>query len=196
MLLAWYLLCWIVTAIDPVDRKDWMLENILAIALVVGLVVSYRRFNFSNLSYVLLALFMTLHAIGAHYTYAQVPAGFWLQDVFHLSRNPFDRIAHFSYGLLLVLPIRELLVRFGGVQGPWAYGLAVCVILAKSGLFEVLESIVAEMVSPELGSAYLGMQGDEWDAQKDMACALAGAILTTGFVLAFAKIKPTWHHSP
>lgn len=194
-LLAWYMLCWIVTAIDPVDRQDWMLENILAIALVAGLVVSYRRFTFSNRSYVLLTVFLTLHAIGAHYTYAQVPAGFWLQDVFHLSRNPFDRLAHFSYGLLLVLPIRELLVRLGGVQGLWSYGLAVCVTLAKSGLFEVLEAVVAEMVSPELGSAYLGIQGDQWDAQKDMAAALAGAVLMTGLVLVLSKTKPAEHHS-
>lgn len=193
-LFAWYALCWIVTAVEPVDRQDWMLENILAVALVSALLASYRWFIFSNRSYVLLTLFLTLHAVGAHYTYAEVPAGFWLQEVFQLSRNPFDRFTHFVYGLLLVLPIRELLVRLAGVRGVWSYILPVCVTLALSGLFEVLEAVVAEIVSPELGSAYLGTQGDEWDAQKDMACALAGAVLMTGLMLVLSKIRPPSKH--
>lgn len=196
VLLAWYALCWLVMAIEPVDRQDWMLENILAVSLVAGLLFTYRWFTFSNGAYVLLTLFLTLHAVGAHYTYAEVPAGFWLQDVFQLSRNPFDRLTHFAYGFLLVFPIRELLVRFAGVQGVWSFILAVCVTLAKSGLFEVMEAVVAEMVSPELGSAYLGTQGDEWDAQKDMACALAGAVLMTGLILGLSKIRPTPEHLP
>ncbi len=193
-LFGWYMLCWIVTAVDPIDRHDWMLENILAVTLVTGLVVTYRWFVFSNESYVLLTLFLTLHAIGAHYTYAQVPAGFWLQEVFQLSRNPFDRLAHFAFGLLFVVPIRELLMRLAGVRGLWSYLLAVCVVLAKSGFFEVMEAAVAEIVSPELGAAYLGTQGDEWDAQKDMACALAGALLMMGLVATFSKSRQASVH--
>lgn len=190
VLLAWYALCWIVTSVEPVDRQDWMLENMLAVSLVAGLLLTYRRFMFSNRSYVFLTLFLTLHAVGAHYTYAQVPAGFWMQDVFHLSRNPFDRFTHFVYGFLLVFPIRELLVRLAGLQGVWSYVLAVCVTLATSGLFEVMEAVVAEIVSPELGLAYLGTQGDEWDAQKDMACAFAGAVLMMGLIHGLSKIRP------
>lgn len=185
LLLAAYLLLWGWLAIAPIDRQDWLLENLLAVTLVLILVLTYRRFQFSTFSYVLIALFMALHAIGAHYTYAKVPAGFWLQDTFGLSRNPFDRIVHFAYGLLLVLPIRELLMRLAGIRGFWSYYLPISAVLAQSGIFEVVEAVVASIVSPELGSAYLGTQGDEWDAQKDMTAAFTGALLMTGVAAVF-----------
>lgn len=173
-----YGLFWTWLAIAPVDRLDWLLENLLSLTLVAVLVLTYRQFQFSTTSYYLIALFLTLHAVGAHYTYAEVPFGFWLKDVFALSRNPFDRLAHFAYGVLLVYPLRELLVRLAGVRGAWASFLAVSGILAQSGFFEIAEAVVATIVSPELGSTYLGTQGDEWDAQKDMTASLAGALLT------------------
>jgi putative membrane protein len=176
-LVLWYGLLWTVLAIAPRDRQDWFLENLLALAAVVTLVATYRRFQFSSASYLLLTAFLTLHAVGAHYTYAEVPFGFWLQHAFGLSRNPFDRLVHFSYGLLLALPLRELLVRFAGVKGLWSYYLPVSGMLAQSGLFEIVEAVVAQIVSPELGAAYLGMQGDEWDAQNDMIAATLGAVL-------------------
>ncbi|HET9962535.1 MAG TPA: DUF2238 domain-containing protein [Nitrospiraceae bacterium] len=177
-LALWYAALWIVLAVAPYDRQDWFLENILAVAAVGALSATYRRFQFSATSYVLITVFLTLHAIGAHYTYAEVPFGHWLQQIFGLSRNPFDRIVHFSYGLLLVSPLRELLMRLAGVRGFWSYYLPVSGMIAQSGSFEIVEALVAQAVSPDLGSAYLGTQGDEWDAQKDMAAASAGALLT------------------
>lgn len=177
-LLFGYGVIWIWLAINPVNRHDWFLENLLAVGLVAALVLTYRRYSFSLTSYSLITAFMVLHAIGAHYTYAEVPFGFWLKDIGGLSRNPFDRIVHFAYGLLLVYPLRELLVRLAGLQGAWSYVMPVSSILAQSAFFEVIEAIVAMVVSPELGSMYLGTQGDEWDAQKDMAAAFGGAILT------------------
>ena len=195
-LLLWYGLLWTWLAIAPVNRRDWLLENLLALALVILLVLTYRRFQFSSLSYCLIALFMTLRAVGAHYTYAEVPFGFWLKDFFSLSRNPFDRIVHFAYGALLVYPMREWLMRLAGVPGVWSYYLPASAILAQSGLFEVIESVVAVLVSPELGSTYLGTQGDEWDAQKDMASAFAGAVLTMAFTLAMSKgTRGNPHHA-
>lgn len=177
-LLLAYGVIWIWLAINPVNRHDWFLENLLAVGLVAALVLTYRRYSFSLTSYSLITAFMVLHAIGAHYTYAEVPFGFWLKEMGGLSRNPFDRIVHFAYGLLLVYPLRELLVRLAGLQGAWSYVMPVSSILAQSAFFEVIEAIVAMVVSPELGSMYLGTQGDEWDAQKDMAAAFGGAILT------------------
>ncbi len=177
-LLIAYGLLWIGLAITPVNRQDWFLENLLAVALVAGLVLTYRRFAFSLPSYYLILAFLLLHAIGAHYTYSEVPFGFWLKDALALSRNPFDRLVHFAYGLLLVYPLREVLMRLAGVRGMWVSYLAISGILAQSGFFEVIEAIVAMIVSPELGSLYLGTQGDEWDAQKDMAAAFFGALLT------------------
>ncbi len=186
-LLLWYGLLWTWLAIGPVNRRDWLLENLLAFALVLLLTLTYRRFQLSTLSYCLITFFMTLHAVGAHYTYAEVPLGFWLQDLLSLSRNPFDRIVHFAYGALLAYPVREILMRLAGVRGLWSYSLAVSMILTQSGLFEIIESIVAALVSPELGNAYLGTQGDEWDAQKDMAAAFGGAALAMVFTFALSK---------
>ncbi len=186
-LLLWYGLLWTWLAIGPVNRRDWLLENLLAFALVLLLTLTYRRFQLSTLSYCLITFFMTLHAVGAHYTYAEVPLGFWLQDLWSLSRNPFDRIVHFAYGALLAYPVREVLMRLAGVRGLWSYSLSVSLILAQSGLFEIIESIVAALVSPELGNAYLGTQGDEWDAQKDMAAAFGGAVLAMGFTFVLSK---------
>ena len=177
-LLGWYILIWGVLAISPVDRRDWFLENILAVLLVGILVATYRSFPFSDLSYVLITLFLTLHAIGAHYTYAEVPFGFSMKSLFELERNHFDRVAHFASGLLLTYPIRELFVRKAQIRGGWTYGIPIITLLALSGFFEVIESWVAQIVSPELGDAYLGTQGDIWDAQKDMTAALSGAILS------------------
>ena len=187
-LLLSYGLFWTWLAISPFDRRDWLLENLLSLTLVAVLALTYRRFQFSTISYCLIGLFVTLHTIGAHYTYAEVPFGFWLKDFLSLSRNPFDRIAHFSYGFLLVYPLRELLVRLAGVRGLWASYLSVSGILAQSGFFEVVEAVVASSVSPELGSTYLGTQGDEWDAQKDMAAALAGALLTMSVSFAMSRL--------
>ena len=181
-LIVWYALFWSILAVSPVDRKDWLLENLLALSTVVFLLATYRQFQFSNLAYVLITAFLTLHAIGAHYTYAEVPLGYWLQDSLGLSRNPFDRLVHFAYGFLLLYPLRELLMRLAGVKGFWSYYLPVSGMLAQSGLFEVIESVVAHIVNPELGTAYLGTQGDEWDAQKDMAAALTGAVTMAGMI--------------
>ena len=189
-LLLTYGLFWCVLAVEPVNRHDWFLENLLTVGLATGLLITYRRFSFSLSSYCLIAAFMVLHAIGAHYTYAEVPFGFWLKDVLALSRNPFDRLVHFAYGLLLVYPLREVLVRLAGLRGGWSYFLPVSGVLAQSGFFEVVEAMVAMVVSPELGSMYLGTQGDEWDAQKDMAAAFAGAVLTMALTVWLERNRP------
>jgi putative membrane protein len=186
-LLAWYLLFWAWMAVSPVDRGDWLLENILAVTAVTALVLTARRFQLSDRSYILITLFLTVHAVGAHYTYAKVPFGFWLQDLLNADRNPFDRLVHLAYGLLLAYPIREVLVRLAGVRGLWSYFLPISAILAQSGFFELVEAVAAALVSPELGAAYLGTQGDEWDAQKDMASALTGAVLIMSVTLVMSR---------
>lgn len=175
-LAAWLLLFWLVTALAPHNRFDWLLENLLVFICGATLVATYRYFAFSNRSYLLLTLFLTLHLIGAHYTYAETPFGFWLQEWLGFSRNHFDRIVHFAFGLLIAYPMRELLLRLAKVRIGWSYFLAVTVVLAFSGFYEIVEAWVAMIVSPELGAAYLGTQGDVWDAQSDMGAALLGAI--------------------
>ncbi|MDH5750154.1 MAG: DUF2238 domain-containing protein, partial [Rhodospirillales bacterium] len=103
-LVAFYAAVWIIAAIDPFDRFDWFLENLLVAAFAVYLFASYRRHPLSDLSYVLITLFLTLHAIGAHYTYSEMPMGHWLKDAFEMERNHYDRVVHFTYGLLCAVP--------------------------------------------------------------------------------------------
>lgn len=187
LLLAGYLIAWAVLAVSPVDRKDWLLENLLAVSTVVVLILTYRRLSFSDVSYVLITLFMLLHAIGAHYTYAKVPFGFWMKDAFDLSRNHFDRIVHFAFGLLLAYPAYELFLRAAKARREWALFIAAIAVISLSGIFEVVESWVAQIASPELGDAYLGTQGDVWDAQKDMTLAIIGALITVGLTYVMSK---------
>lgn len=176
ILLAAYALVWISAAITPRDWQTWALENLLVVIFVGILVLTYRRFAFSNLSYLLIATFLSLHAIGAHTGYADTPVGDWLQGALGLGRNPYDRVIHGAFGLLLTYPVRELLIRTGKVRGWAANWLPVSLVLAASSSFEVIEAGVAEVVSPGTGPAWLGAQGDEWDAQLDMAASLLGAV--------------------
>jgi putative membrane protein len=189
LLLTSYLIVWSLLAVSPVDRKDWLLENLLAVSTVVVLIGTYRRFAFSDVSYILITVFMILHAIGAHYTYAKVPFGFWMKDVFDLSRNHFDRIVHFAFGFLLAYPAYELFLRAAKVRRGWALFMATITVISLSGAFEVVESWVAQIVSPELGDAYLGTQGDIWDAQKDMTLAIVGALITVGLTYVMSKSR-------
>lgn len=178
---------WVAAAIAPFDRFDWLLENVLVFVYALVLVASYRRFAFSNVSYALFAAFLTLHLVGSHYTYAETPIGYSLKEIFSLSRNPYDRIVHFAYGLLLAYPLYELLRRAGRLSISWAAFMAVNLILSSSGFYEIVEAMVAVAVSPELGNAYLGTQGDIWDAQRDMLAATAGSVLAMIITMAYAK---------
>jgi len=175
-ILAAYAVLWVALAIAPKYRSDWLLENLLVFAFAGLLLATYRRFAFSNFSYALIALFLALHAVGAHSTYSETPAGFALQRWFDLPRNPYDRVVHFAYGLLLGYPLREVALRRLRTNRLWAFVFALCATLGMSAGYEIVESWVARIVSPELGTAYLGTQGDEWDAQKDMSVALCGTL--------------------
>lgn len=177
VLLAAYVILWVALAVNPVYPDDWLLENILVVVFVGGLIVTYQRFPLSDLSYIFIFLFMSLHAVGAHYTYAETPIGFWMQEAFGFSRNHFDRVVHFSFGLLMAYPIREIFLRVAHTKGFFAYYLPFDVTLAFSGAYEIIEMLVAVLVSPEAGDAYLGTQGDIWDAQKDMGLAAVGAVI-------------------
>jgi putative membrane protein len=184
---------WIVTAIRPLDRHDWVLENLLVFAVMAILIGTYRAFPLSDLSYLLITVFLTLHAIGAHYTYSAVPFGFWMQQTLGLTRNPFDRVVHFSFGCLLAYPIREVFLRVANARGFWAYYLPLDVTLAFSAVYEIMEMVVATMVAPGTGDAWLGTQGDVWDPQKDMGLAALGALLCmciTALIRTLRKPQP------
>ncbi|MNT26878.1 Inner membrane protein YjdF [compost metagenome] len=184
-LAALFAVLWLALAIHPHDRADWALENALVLAFGGALFFTRRWFVFSRVSYTLIFLYLCLHAIGAHYTYSLVPYDAWwraltgrsLNSLLGWERNNFDRIVHFSYGLLLAYPIREIFLRVAEVRGFWAYFLPMDVTLSTSALYELMEWGAAEFFGGELGAAYLGTQGDIWDAQKDMALAGLGAVI-------------------
>lgn len=176
---------WIVLAIAPLDRWDWALENVLVAVFVIVLASSYKRFTLSKLSYTLIFVFLCLHEVGAHYTYSQVPYDAWaeavtggtLNSLLGWERNNFDRIVHFLYGLLLAYPVREIFLRVANVRGFWGYFLPLDLTMSTSMVFELFEWGAAELVGGDLGMAYLGTQGDVWDAHKDMALASLGALV-------------------
>lgn len=180
-----YLIWWLFLAINPHDRADWALENVLVLLFVVLLVSTYRRFPLSRISYTLIFLFMCLHSVGAHYTYALVPYDVWFQmylgfsldELMGFERNHFDRLVHFCYGLLLAYPIREFFIRVVDVKGFWAYFLPLDLTMSTSMMFELFEWGAAELFGGDLGVAYLGTQGDVWDAHRDMALASLGALV-------------------
>jgi putative membrane protein len=183
---------WVALAIAPHDRADWALENALLVLGVGALALTGRRFPLSRISYGLIFVFMCLHTIGAHYTYAEVPYDRWwsalfgepLNSVFGWERNHFDRLVHFSYGLLLAYPIREIFHRVAEVRGFWGYFLPLDVAMSSSMIFELIEWGAAEVFGGELGAAYLGSQGDIWDAHKDMGLATIGAALAMAITAA------------
>jgi putative membrane protein len=193
LLVAWMLLVWVLSAIAPFSRPEWVIENFLVIAYATVLTLTYRQFRFTNLSYGLFALFWTLHLIGAHYTYAETPVGFWLQDLLGSTRNNYDRLVHFSYGLLCVYAMWDILIRAARVRRSWSYFLAVTAILAFSSFYELLEAIVAGVLTPELGRMWIGAQGDVWDAHKDTLLAFLGAIIAMLITWGFVRLETRRH---
>lgn len=176
-LFAFYAAFWVALAIAPFDRFDWFLENLLVFATVPWLIHMYLHRPLSNLSYVLIVLFYCLHTIGSHYTYAEAPIGYWVSDLFGIERNHYDRAVHFSFGLLLCYPLAELIQRNARPRGNWSLTFAVLVVCTFSLIYETIEWIVAVIVSPEASLAFLGTQGDVFDAQKDGALAALGAVI-------------------
>lgn len=180
-----FALLWLALAVAPLHRQDWVLENVLVLLALPIFVASYRHHLFSRLSWVLIFLFLCLHEIGAHYTYSEVPYDAWwrtltghtFNEYFGWQRNHFDRLIHFGYGLLLACPFREIFLRIANARGFWGYFLPLDVIMSSSLLYELIEWLAAEVLGSEVGQAYLGTQGDIWDAHKDMALASLGAII-------------------
>jgi putative membrane protein len=183
-LLIVFALWWLAWAYKPWHFSDWVLENLLTVAFVALLVATRNAFRLSSVSYTVLFIFLCLHTIGSHYTYADVPyekwtaaLGFSINDLFGFGRNHFDRLVHFLFGLLFAYPVREFFMRIAGTKGAWSYYLPVELVMSLSMLYELVEWGAANVVGGELGMAYLGTQGDVWDAHKDMGLATLGAVL-------------------
>jgi putative membrane protein len=187
-----YVGVFVALAIAPYDRADWALENTLPVLFIVCLVLTRNVFPLSRVSYVLLFVFLCLHTVGAHYTYSLVPYDRWCEgltgrsvsSVVGWERNHFDRFVHLAYGLLVAYPIREVFLRVADARGIWGYILPLDVTLSTSFAYELIEWGAASVFGGELGMAYLGTQGDVWDAHKDMLLAAIGAAVAMSTVAA------------
>jgi putative membrane protein len=165
------------SAVDPYDRFTWFLEVLPVIVGVIVLAATYRVFRWTDLVYGLIAVHAIILLVGGHYTYAEMPLFDWLRDTFHLSRNYYDRVGHFTQGFVPAIMTRELLLRTSPLHaGRWLVALVVAACLAMSAFYEFIEWWVA-LATGEAASAFLGTQGDVWDTQWDMFLAFIGAIL-------------------
>ena len=182
-----FLSVWISTLLGTSDINNWILENTLTVLFLLFLVFTYKKYTFSDFTYLLITIYLCLHVYGSKYTYAENPFGYWLQDVLHTSRNHYDRIVHFSFGFLLAYPMREMFLRWLKYPAIVAWILPIEITLSVSGFYELIEWSVADVFFPSQGDAYLGTQGDIWDAQKDMFLAFSGAILSTTIVSVIKK---------
>jgi putative membrane protein len=191
LLLGIFGVIFVALGIHPWFRQDWLLENMLVFAALAVFIPTYRRMRFSNLAYTLLFAFFVLHEVGAHYTYSLVPYDSWFERLggmslsarFGLARNQYDRVIHFTYGLFMLVPAIELLRAVSPPRGIWRHLLPVLFILSHSALYELIEYGAALAFGGDLGTAYNGTQGDPWDSQKDMLCALAGSLLAMTVVV-------------
>jgi putative membrane protein len=178
VLLILVLLILIWSAWHPADRLTWWLEVFPALAGLIFLAATYRRFPLTTLCYVAIVLHMSILFVGGHYTYARVPFFDWLRPVLGLHRNNFDRIGHFAQGFVPALIARELFIRLRILNRQrWQPFLIVCICLAISATYELIEWMTASIAGDDTVS-FLATQGDVWDTQKDMLTALIGAILS------------------
>lgn len=185
VLAAIFTIFFIVLGIAPVSRDVWVAEVIPVIIVFALLVITFKDFRFSNLSYSLMAFWLFWHTVGGHYTFAHVPFG-WITDLFGFERNHFDRIGHFSVGFY-AYPLAELVTRKRWSGPILASFLGVFFIMSIAAGYEIVEWWFADIVGGGAGIEFLGSQGDVWDAQKDMLADTLGALTT---ILLFWLVRP------
>ncbi len=179
---------WASTLIGTTDLSNWVIENTLVVIFLLILALSFRRFQFSDVSYTFIFVYLCLHVYGAKYTYAENPFGYWMKDYFHFERNHYDRIVHFSFGFMLAYPMRDFFINKMKFPNWVGWILPVEITLSFSCLYELIEWAVADVLFTAQGAAYLGSQGDIWDAQKDMFMAGCGATIIMLLVFTARRI--------
>lgn len=179
---------WANSFIGTTDVINWCIENALTVLFLIFITTTFKKYQFSDLSYLLMCIYLCLHVYGSKYTYAENHFGYWLKDFTHSSRNYYDRIVHFSFGFLLAYPMRELFLKWLKYPKLVAWILPIEITLSISALYELIEWAVADVFFKAQGDAYLGTQGDIWDAQKDIFMAFLGAIVATTIVSLIKRI--------
>lgn len=184
---AVYIVIWAILAIHPRYRDDWLLENVLVFIVFPLVIWLDRKYRFTLTSILLLLLFASLHSLGAHFTYAQMEYFDPVTRFFGLERNNYDRIVHFSFGLLVFRILFELIapsVRRLGTALLFTFAMIVTI----SAFYEILEWLAAVIFHEELGMAFIGAQGDIWDSQEDVTCAIFGALANLAFYKSYAGL--------
>jgi len=195
LLLATYVVLFVALAIEPHDRAVWLAENIPIVMLATALVVMYvKGVRLSNVGYAFASVLLFMHTVGGYYTFERVPFG-WVTKLFGFERNHYDRLAHVSVGFY-AYGVAELLISRKLVARPWlAYTYGVFCIGTVAALYEIIEWIYAAVQGGNAGAAFLGSQGDIWDAQKDMLCDISGALLVV-LVLSLQRRFRRGDHAP
>lgn len=184
---AIYVLVWIIMAINPKYPQDWLLENVLVFIFFPFIIWMDKKHNYSLISIILLLIFASLHSLGTHYTYAEMEHFDGITQFFGFERNHFDRVVHFLFGLLIFRILFEMITSdINTVKTALLYTLTM--IISISTLYEVLEWLAAVIFHPELGIAFLGTQGDVWDAQKDTLAATIGALINMAFYKSYKRL--------
>jgi putative membrane protein len=180
----------------PHSAATWLSENAVAWIIVLVLAMTWRTWPMSDRAYVQGLLFLLLHSWGAHHTYPLVPLGEWAQQAFQLQRNPFDRVVHFAFGLLLFVPLREVLFRRQHRTSLASELLLTLGVASMVGVgYELLEWGSAVMVGTHVAADFLGAQGDAWDTQADLSCNLLGGLLAVTIELGWAQVSRTRGHA-
>jgi len=192
-LLTAYIVYFTILGIKPYKREVWFAENLPIVIIVLFLVVTYKYFQFSNTAYVMMSVLIFMHTLGGHFTFERVPFDF-VTDLFNFSRNHYDRIAHFTVGFY-AYPVAEFITKKRLSRSLMLTSLfSVFSIFATAAMYEIIEWLFAVMSNPEAGLAFLGSQGDIWDAQKDMLADGLGSIAATVFFVINYKRRtdPCW----
>ena len=182
-----FITTWFYFFYSAIDLKDWWMENILVLFFCATLFVTQKRFLFSNTSLVFIFLFLLLHLYGARMAYTHNELGQFLKSIFELSRNPYDRIVHFSFGFLMIYPLCDYLVYNYQLSKKHLFVLSNMIIFSLATIFELIEWGVAAFTDSATGETYVATQGDPWDAQKDIILALIGSMLFLRLQKIFAK---------
>ena len=186
---AIFVVFWLYTGFTTSNFVNWLLENTLTLPFIILLYYLYRWHHFPTWSVTFIFIFLMLHVYGSQHTYSENPFGFWLKDRLHLQRNHFDRVVHFGFGFLLAFPMHEICQTKFRIPVWLTYLVPLILTLSLGALYEIVEWIVADIFFPTQGPAFLGMQGDMWDAQKDMALAVLGAFLVLLLAFLFRRNK-------
>ncbi|HEY9191140.1 MAG TPA: DUF2238 domain-containing protein [Sulfurovum sp.] len=189
LVFALYIIVWIIMAIDPKYPQDWLIENVLVFIFFPFILWMDKKHQYTLPSLVMLLVFASLHSLGSHYTYSEMEHFNAITQFFGFERNHFDRLVHFLFGLLVFRVLFEMILDVT-TTARTALLFTFTVILSISSFYEMLEWWAAVILHPELGMAFLGTQGDVWDAHKDTALAMLGALINIAF---YKNYKHLWH---